>query len=162
MKKVVKSKKGLPKSLVLIACIAISYFVAFIGSLFTGPAVKGAWYESIKPALTPPSFVFPVVWNILFFLIALSMYYAWNASFNDQRKKIAIMFFINFALNISWSILYFGMQNPLKAFADILLLIASTSILIVYLWKIDRKASALLIPYLLWLIFASVLNCLSI
>lgn len=155
-------KREFPKFLVFFACILISYFVAFIGGLFTSSAVKSAWYESIKPALTPPNFVFPIVWNLLFFLIALSMYYAWNASFKEQRKKIALMFLINFVLNISWSILYFGMQNPLKAFVDIILILISTSVLIVYLWKIDRRASALLIPYFLWVSFASVLNLLSI
>jgi len=141
--------------------LAISYLAAFVGSLFTSQSVKSTWYESIKPSITPPNWVFPVVWGILFFLIGLSMYFAWINSKKSDRKSIAIAFGINLALNIIWSILYFGMKSPLSAFFDIILLIASIIYLIIVLKKIDKTAAYLLIPYLVWVSFAAVLNLLS-
>lgn len=146
--------------IVLIACLAISYFVAFIGSLLTGPAVKSSWYQEIRPALTPPNWVFPVVWNVLFFLIALSLYFAWENK--KERKTTAILFGVNFALNILWSALYFGMRNPLAAFIEIIFLWLSILAMVIVLRKINKLSSWLLVPYLLWVGFASVLNYLSI
>ena len=72
---------------VLIISLISVYAVAFIGSIFTTSAVKSAWYQSIKPAITPPNWVFPVVWNILFFLIALSLYFVWVSIKNIKKVK---------------------------------------------------------------------------
>jgi len=157
MKKQIKKKINVK---VLIFSLLITYFVGFIGSIFTSKNTKSEWYNSIRPSITPPNIVFPIVWNILFFLIGLSLAYSWLKAKN--KIKTAIAYGINFILNIVWSVFYFAMKNPLLAFFDIILLIASTFYLIIYNWKIDRKASYLLIPYLLWLIFASLLNWLSI
>ena len=62
---------------VLVICLAIVYLVAFIGSLFTTQETDSEWFNSIKPSITPPNWVFPIAWNILFLLLALSMYFAW-------------------------------------------------------------------------------------
>ena len=158
-----KMKKQLKKKInvkVLIFSLLITYFVGFIGSIFTSKNTKSEWYNSIRPSITPPNIVFPIVWNILFFLIGLSLAYSWLKA--KSKIKTAVFYGINFALNIIWSVFYFAMKNPLLAFFDIILLIASTLYLIIYNWKIDRKASYLLMPYLLWLLFASILNFLSI
>jgi tryptophan-rich sensory protein len=148
--------------LVLAACLIIVSLVSFIGSVFTSPAVKSAWYQSIKPSITPPNLVFPIVWSILFFLIALSLYFAWIKSSKKQKKTIMILFGINFILNILWSVIYFGMQNPSLALAEIVLLWASIFSMILSLRKIRKLSSNLLIPYLLWVSFAAFLNYLSI
>ena len=147
---------------VLLVCLAIVYFVAFIGSLFTNSAVKSAWYEQIKPGITPPNWVFPVVWNILFFLIALSLYFVWTSRKNKNKKLTAVVYLLNFNFNMLWSLLYFGLRNPLSAFYQIIVLWLSILLMIVYTWRIDRKAGYLLILYLLWVSFASILNYLSI
>jgi len=146
----------------LVLCIVIVFSVALIGSLFTSQAVNTDWYDSIKPSITPPSFVFPIVWNILFFLIALSLYFAWIKGKGSERKKIFIVFVINFILNILWSFFYFKLKNPGLAFIDIILLVVSIISMIYVCWKIDKKAAYLLVPYLLWVCFASVLNYLSV
>jgi len=146
--------------LVLVICLIIVYLVAFIGSLLTNPGVKSSWYEQVRPSLTPPNWVFPVAWTILFFLIALSLYFAWGN--NKQRKTTAILFGINFVLNIAWSAIYFGLRNPLYAFIEIILLWISILSMIIVLRKINKTSSWLLIPYLLWVSFASVLTYLSI
>lgn len=147
---------------VLIVCFVVVYAVAFIGSLFTSSAVNTEWYQSIKPAITPPNYVFPIVWNILFFLIAVSLYLAYTSSNKKQKTKVALVFLVNFILNILWSILYFGAKSPIAAFFEIILLWISIFMMLVVTYKISKKSSYLLIPYLLWVSFAAVLNYLSI
>jgi benzodiazapine receptor len=144
---------------VLIISLIIVYAVAFIGSLFTSSNVNTNWYESIKPAITPPSFVFPIVWNILFFLIALSLYFAWIKANKKQKQKIAIIFGINFFLNVLWSVFFFTMKNPLLSFFELVLLLwPSILVMILLTWKIKKLSAYLLIPYLLWVSFAGILN----
>jgi benzodiazapine receptor len=144
---------------VLILCFFVVSLVAFIGSRFTK---IDSWYDSVKPSITPPNYVFPIAWTILFILIALSLYFAWINSGKNEKKLVAGLFLINFVLNVLWSISYFTMHKPLLAFFDLLLLFASILALIIYNWKIDKKASYLLMPYLLWVCFAGILNYLSI
>ena len=145
---------------VLIASLIIVYLVAFIGGIFTSPNTDTEWYESVRPSITPPSWVFPVVWNILFFLIAISLYFAWVGG-KKVRGKIALVFGINFALNILWSVLYFGMRRPDIAFYELILLWISIISMIYVSGKVSKKAGWLLVPYLLWVSFAGVLNYLS-
>jgi len=148
---------------VLVVCFAAVFIVALIGSLFTSNSVNSQWYESIKPSITPPNFVFPLVWSILFFLIALSLYFAWtNCKNRNQKKKVALVFGINFVLNLIWSLLYFKLHNPLYAFYEIIFLFISILAMIFVCWKIDKKSAYLLIPYLFWVGFASILNYLSV
>lgn len=137
---------------ILIKSIVMVYLVAFLGSLFTS---TGSWYESIKPSITPPNYVFPIVWNTLFFLLALSIYFAWN-------KRSLIIYKINLILNLAWSAIFFGLKMPLLAFFDLILLWISIIYLIKINWKSNRISSYLLIPYLLWVTFAGVLNFLII
>ena len=147
---------------VLIASLIVVYLVAAAGSVFTAGNTSGEWYDSIKPSITPPGWVFPIVWNILFFLIALSLYFAWTNAEGKSKKKVALVFVINFMLNIAWSFFYFFLKNPALAFADIIFLEASIITMIIVTSKTNRKAAYLLIPYLLWVGFASVLNYLSL
>ena len=150
------------KLLVLIICLLITYLVSFIGSIFTSEGASSSWYESIKPSITPPSYVFLIVWNILFFLIALSLYFAWISSNPIQKVEVGIIFAVNFILNISWSIIYFSLKNPLFALIDIFAIIISIIAIMITVKRIDRKSYYLLYPYLAWVCFASVLNYLSI
>ena len=145
----------------LIFSLIITYAVAFIGSLFTSPNTSTAWYDSIKPAITPPSIVFPIVWNILFLLIAISLYLVIIHSKKKQKKEIYTLFAINFALNIIWSVIFFGLKLPALAFIEIILLWVSILFLILKTKKINKTASYLLWPYLAWVTFASLLNILA-
>lgn len=147
---------------VLIISLIIVYAVAFLGSLFTSNAVKSDWYQSVRPSITPPNYVFPIVWNILFLLIALSLYFAWVNSTKKQKNSISLLYGINFILNILWSVFYFGMRSPSAAFCIIILLWVSILSLILFTKKITKTSSYLLIPYILWVSFAIVLNYFSI
>ena len=147
----------------LIICLVVVYAVAFLGSIFTSSQFNTDWYQSVKSSLTPPNYVFPIVWNILFFLIGLSLYFAWmNAKGKSQKNKVVLYYGINLFFNFAWSILYFWMHKPLFAFIDIILIWISILWLIIFTRKISVKSSWLLVPYFLWVSFASYLNWVSI
>ena len=148
---------------VLIISLVVVYSVAFVGSIFTSQGTNTEWYESIKPSITPPNWVFPVVWNILFLLIALSLYFSWiKAKEKNVKIKLAIVFGINFLLNILWSLFFFTLKKPLYAYFDLVFLWGSIAIMIFLTIRIDKKASLFLLPYLFWVSFAGVLNYLSV
>lgn len=145
-----------------IIAVLIVFAVAFLGSSVTTRVVESEWYDNIKPSITPPDYVFPIVWNILFFLLAASMYLAWIHSKNKKRKIVALEYGINLLLNFSWSFVFFGLKQPLFAFIVLLALWVSIAGLIYTTWSINKKSSYFLIPYLLWVSFAGVLNFLMI
>src|SRR3989344_716111 len=128
---------------VLIVCLVIVFLVAFIGSLFTSSNTDSEWYDSIKPSITPPNWVFPIVWNILFFLIAVSITFVIINSKKEQRKYIIIFYGINLFFNTLWSFLYFGMHNPFLAFLDLIIIWASILVLIIFNFGISKKAAIL-------------------
>ncbi len=139
--------------------LLVVYVVAFIGGTFTSDSVNSQWYDSIKPEITPPNWVFPIIWNILFFFIALSLYLAWISAKNFPEKKIiALLFGLNLFLNAFWSYVFFGMQNTTGAFYVLIALLISIISIIYATWKINRISSYLLIPYFLWVAFAGILN----
>lgn len=146
----------------LICLLIVFLIVGGIGSIFTSKNTNTAWYDSIKPSLTPPSIVFPIVWNILFLLITFSLYFAWTGSRNKQQKtKVVLLFGINFILNIWWSVLFFGLKLLQFAFVEVIIFWFSILALILFTRKISKKSAWLLIPYLLWVAFASVLTYLA-
>ncbi|MGC9309665.1 MAG: TspO/MBR family protein, partial [Candidatus Nanoarchaeia archaeon] len=124
----------------IVAIVSI-FLVAFIGSLFTN---TGEWYESIKPDITPPGWVFPVVWNILFLLIAISFYLAMVSSDKKEIKKVVIVFIINFILNILWSYFFFSLQKPFFAFIELILLWFSILVMIYVTAGINKISPILL------------------
>ena len=144
---------------ILILCLIIVYLAASVGSIFTGGSIGNGWYDSIKPSITPPNFVFPIVWNILFFLIALSLYFSWiSAKSKNTKKSIAIVFGLNLFFNAFWSFVFFEMQNPVAAFYEIIVLLISIVSMLILTWRINKKSFYLLIPYFLWVCFAWFLN----
>ncbi len=143
---------------ILIICLVIIYAIALISSAFTSSAVNSPWYNKIKPAITPPNYVFPIVWNALYFLIALSLYFSWINASKQKHKTLVLVFSINLFLNTLWSFLFFTLQLPVIALFDLILIWLTIWIMVFTTYKIDKKSSFLLIPYLLWVIFAGILN----
>ncbi|MFA5020377.1 MAG: TspO/MBR family protein [Candidatus Pacearchaeota archaeon] len=142
----------------LIAVTAV-FLTALIGSMFTE---IGAWYESIKPSITPPSYVFPIAWTILFVLIAVSMYISLTRAKKHQKKVVAVIFSINLVLNILWSFLFFKLKSPFASLIEILLLWISIVLMLAVTYKINKTSFYLIIPYLLWVSFATLLNYLIV
>jgi len=145
---------------VLIVSFLVVHLAALAGSLFTNSDT--AWYDSIKPDITPPGYYFGIVWTILFILISLSLYFAWINAKKEQRKNIGIVFGINLILNALWSYLFFGLQNPLAAFYELIFLELSIVTMLLVTYKINKTSFYMLIPYLLWVSFAGILNWLIV
>lgn len=142
---------------VLTTSFALVIAAAVIGSLLTDTT---GWYQQVKPGITPPNFVFPVVWAILFILLGLSMYFTWINADAEQKPNLILLFGLNLIFNVYWSFLFFKVKMPLPAFIDLILLWATILALMVYVWKISKKSAWMLLPYLVWVSFAGVLNCL--
>jgi len=148
---------------VFIVCLLIVFLiVGGIGSLFTSNNTNTEWYSSIKPSITPPNWIFPLVWNFLFLLITFSLYFAWiNSKNKKQKNKVIFIFGINFILNILWSILFFELKLLQLAFVEIIIFLFSILAIILITRNISKKSAWLLLPYLLWVAFASILNYLA-
>lgn len=155
MKKIKSGKAGKPSKKIWFFSALAVIATAFLGSQFTS---TGEWYESVKPAITPPDYVFPIVWTILFVLIAISMSISISAAQGKLRSRIIALFAINLALNFLWSALFFGMHLPALAFVELILLEISILALIKTAWKASKLASWLLLPYACWVAFAGMLN----
>lgn len=105
-----------------------------------------------KPDLAPPAVVFPIVWTILYVLMGVSLY------MNRNNKKNMVTFFIQLMLNYLWVFVFFGMQSWLGGFIVIILLDVMILYTILEFYKENKLSAYMLIPYLLWCIFASYLN----
>ncbi len=141
----------------LLSSVIICFLASAIGSLFTVTSL-GSWYEQLaKPVFQPPNWLFAPVWTVLYLMMAISLAIVWNKGF--KKSSSALFFFIaQLMLNTFWSILFFGLQNPLFAFINIIFLIIFITLTIKQFSKISKLASWLLVPYLAWCLFASVLN----
>jgi benzodiazapine receptor len=147
---------------IFISSAVIVFLSALIGSFLTSKSVKTEWYTSIKPSITPPNWVFPIVWTFLFCLIAISLYLSLTSTKKKEvQLKIYTLFGFNLILNVLWSFFYFYLRNPAMAYFDLIVLLASIAMLISFIRKINMKAALLLVPYFLWVCFAGVLNYLS-
>jgi len=157
-----KPKKTAPSKKRIFLTFLISFLIvsatAFIGSLFTGANTKSQWYYENRPSFTPPNFVFPIAWTILFTLIAVSMALSWISARPSQKSKVAFGYGLNLFLNMMWSFLFFFMRLPRVALVGIVLLWCSIWWLVVFNWRISRAASWLIAPYLIWVTFATFLN----
>ncbi len=141
----------------LVLSIVFVMFLGIAGSIFTAPAIENWYYTLEKPFFTPPNWLFAPAWTVLYFLIGLTLYICWkNAFWND--KKLKIVFFLQLALNFLWSLLFFGLKSPLLGLIDVIALDLAVIATVILLFKYSRTASLLLIPYMAWIIFASLLN----
>jgi translocator protein len=116
------------------------------------------WYPSIqKPSWNPPNWLFGPTWTLLYTMMGIAFAMVWQA--NHTNKKVALTFFIvQFILNMLWSFLFFNMHATGIAFAEILIMVLLILITIINFYKINKNAAYLLVPYLCWVAFASVLN----
>ena len=147
------------KSLHLIISILITEAIAVTASIFTISQIP-VWYTALnKPSFNPPNWLFGPVWTILYILIAIAAYLVWQRR-NDSElyQKARIAYVVQLILNFAWSAVFFGMHQVLGALVVIGLLWISIVVIIYYFSKFNKLAAWLLVPYLLWVSFASVLN----
>lgn len=141
----------------LTGSIIICELAGIIGTPFTISAIPN-WYASLeKPFFSPPNFIFGPVWTILYFLMGVSLYLIWNSKSKNKTHALKL-FFAQLCLNAFWSIIFFGLENPLLAFGEIILLWITIILTIKAFSKISKSAAYLLIPYIVWVSFAMILN----
>jgi len=143
--------------LVLIVFFAICLGAGGLGSFFTGSSVR-EWYPQLrKPAGTPPSWIFGPVWTTLYVLMAISAWLVWRQYVNGARPALLI-FLAQLALNVAWSAIFFGSRMPGVAFAEIVVLWLAIAFNIFVFYLLLPVSALLLVPYLLWVSYASYLN----
>ena len=142
----------------LVFSLIICQLAGVIGSIFTTPAIP-KWYASLeKPSFAPPNWLFAPVWILLFFLMGISLYLIWQAYPKKEAKTALLFFSIQLGLNILWSMIFFGLKSPMIAFFEIILLGLAILLTMAKSIKVSKVAGYLLLPYILWVNFAAVLN----
>lgn len=139
----------------ILACEVIGFTSGLIGS-----AAMNSWFDNLqKPSWNPPGYLFAPVWTTLYALMGIAYWLIWKNETPETKKRSAyVVFAIQLFLNFCWSIIFFKFQAPFFALIEILLLLAMILLTIFHFSKISKTAAYLLIPYVLWVSFASVLN----
>ena len=142
-----------------IVSIVIALAVAAIGGLATASSVT-TWYVGLhKPAFNPPNAVFGPVWTVLYVLMALAAWRVWRAGPAGGRRRAAIgLYAVQLALNLAWSLIFFGLRRPDLALVEIAVLLIAVLATTAVFWRRDRIAGLMLVPYAAWVAFASALN----
>ncbi len=143
--------------IVIIGCILLCFLIGFIGSKFQVDSIN-SWYVHInKSSLTPPGFVFPIAWSILYFLIGISLGLLFMS--NSEGKKLIVWIgCMQLFFNFIWTFLFFYLQNPLLGLIDIIILDILVTLYVVIGLRVVPISAILFIPYMLWIYFASYLN----
>lgn len=141
-----------------IVALTITLGAGAVGSAFTISQIPG-WYTSIaKPPFNPPSWLFAPIWTVLYILMAFALVRIWDLDDTDERRRWFIVFALQFALNVMWSVFFFGLHAVLVSCIDIAFLWILALILFLDACKMDRRGAYLLAPYLAWVSFAAVLD----
>jgi len=144
---------------VLVLFVVVCLLAGAVGSLFTMPYIT-SWYAFLnKPFFSPPNWVFAPVWTTLYILMGIALFLVWKQGVRRLDVSNAMAWFgAQLALNVLWSMVFFGMQFPWGGAVMILLLWATLAVTIWKFYKISRTAGILLVPYMLWGTFATLLN----
>lgn len=146
--------------LVFAAFVVVCFAVAGVGSLVTTPqTASGGWYGTLdKPFFTPPASVFGPVWTFLYLSMAVSGWLLWRREGFSGAKAAMALFSIQLALNLLWSVIFFGLEAPGFALIEILVLWTFILLTTLAFSAVSRPAGWLLVPYLAWVTFATALN----
>lgn len=146
------------QAIALVFFVAICLGVGFLGSKYTSQSISD-WYSRIeKPAWTPPNWLFAPVWTFLYISMAIAAWLVWR-KFGAAGASAAIsMFVVQLIFNALWSYLFFGLRSPGIAFLDIAILFAAIVITAVLFWRHVPFAGVLMLPYAVWVGYASTLN----
>jgi translocator protein len=148
----------------LVDLIALAFFVALclgIGALGGSVVATSVdtWYADLaKPSFTPPDRVFGVVWTALYVLMAIAAWRVWRVADRDTRRGPLTLFALQLALTLGWTVVFFGLQKIGAAVATIVVLDVGVVVTTLAFRSIDRWAGLLMVPYLAWVVFATVLN----
>jgi tryptophan-rich sensory protein len=143
----------------LLSSIGIVLAAGLLGSIVTFPSIP-TWYSTlIKPPLSPPNWVFGPVWTTLYILMGISLYLVWNKGLQHAKVRFAFqLFIVHLAVNAGWSVVFFGLHSILGGLIVIIILWTLIAVLIRKFYPIDKRAAYLLVPYILWVSIATILN----
>jgi benzodiazapine receptor len=143
----------------LLVSLIVCFSAALLGSFATTPQIA-TWYAALnKPVFNPPNWIFAPVWTLLFAMMAVAAWLIWEKGLAKKGVKPALLVFLEqLAVNVLWSFLFFAWHNVWGAYVCIIVLWGLILITIIRFAKIDRIAAWLLVPYILWVSFASFLN----
>ena len=143
----------------LVISILIPLLVGVVAGSFTASGVDGWYALASKPSFNPPNWVFAPVWTTLYILMGIALFLVWRSNADRSVKHTALVLFaIQLALNFAWSFIFFSLQQTGRAFAEIILMWLTILLTIAWFGKISKTAAWLLVPYICWVSFASVLN----
>jgi tryptophan-rich sensory protein len=146
------------RTLVLMISLAIPLLVGAVSGYFTSQSIP-AWYETLnKPWFNPPNWVFGPVWTSLYLMMGYASYRIYFSKINPVRRRALYLYAIQLLLNFLWSFFFFYFKNPGLALAEIILIWICINLCIVQFAKIDKLSAYLLLPYIAWVSFASILN----
>ena len=139
--------------------IVVCLLIGFLGSIATQTSVDN-WFTTLeKPFFNPPAWLFAPVWTVLYIMMGIAAGLVWYRGLHHVWVKTALYHFLfQLFLNLSWSVVFFGLKQPFWALIVIIALIVLLSLTIKWFKIADKKAAYLLIPYLLWVLFAAALN----
>ncbi|MCK0161542.1 TspO/MBR family protein [Allomuricauda sp. F6463D] len=140
-------------------CVLVCLAIGFLSSIATQSSVND-WYLTLnKPSFTPPSWLFAPVWTTLYILMGISAGMVWSKGYHHIWVKSALYHFVfQLLLNALWSIVFFGLRNPLLGLVVILALLTMIILTIKWFRVISKPAAYMMIPYVIWVAFAAALN----
>ena len=142
----------------LIVWIAVSFCAGLIGSRFTGPAVASWYADTNKPAWTPPAVVFGPVWSALYLMMGVAAWLIWRKAGFSGAPAAMVLFGLQLIANAAWSWIFFGLHRFDLAFFEIVILWVLILATLIAFWRHDTTAGLLLLPYMVWVSYASALN----
>lgn len=152
-------KLSAPPIVSLVVAVVVPLLVGLVGGVATASSVT-TWYTELnKPPWNPPSWVFGPVWTLLYVLMGIAAWLVWRQGWSNPPVRTAlILFAVQLALNLLWSVIFFGLRQPGWALAEILVLWAAVLGTLVFFTRLAPLAGVLIAPYLLWGTFATALN----
>ncbi len=143
--------------------IAVAVIVCLLVGALSGFATQSSvdtWYTTLnKPSFNPPNWIFAPVWTTLYILMGIAAGIVWGHGYYHKWVKTALYFFgFQLLFNASWSIIFFGLQSPLPALLILIILLGLILLTIRRFKIVSRTAAYLMVPYLLWVLFAGILN----
>jgi tryptophan-rich sensory protein len=142
----------------LFICLSVPLFIGMLSGILSGGGME-QFNELNKPAFSPPGFIFPIVWTVLYILMGLSSYLVLTSDAPlPVRNRAMLAYAVQLIVNFFWSPIFFGLEAYLFAFFWLILLWLLIIVMIYQFWKISKPAALINIPYLIWVAFAGYLN----
>jgi len=150
---------SLRSMMALVAAVLLPLAVGVLGSFSTMDAVR-TWYPTlVRPSFAPPSWVFGPVWTTLYLMMGVASWLVWRQGLAKPEVRSALVCYgVQLVFNLLWSWLFFGLRRPFVALLEIILLLVLIGMTAIRFAAVSRGAALLLLPYLAWVAFATVLN----